>query len=431
MRIKKMEIKVDYGKNGLKFIPNHDWNVEIITPKTQGALSPPVSSIEKAINNPIGSPNLRNIINKKKEIDNVCIVVSDATRPVPSYLILEALLNQLNSLGIRDENVTVLVATGLHRKSTREDYEVILGPSLYKRLKVIGHDSKDHESLKQIVTSNISFLINKHYCESDLKIITGYVEPHFFFGFSGGRKSILPGIAGEDTIQNNHSADMIHSEFSRFGIYQENMMHKQALMAANAVGVDFAVNVCINEKHQIVRVAAGDFEKVHEELVKYQLENVFHPITDSYDIVICGNGGYPLDLNLYQAVKSMAIGEMAVKRGGTIISVNECIEGVGIRQDKFKELLFSGMKPKEIYVQIMNGQITVPDQWEIQVLARILQKADVFVVSTLKENELGNIGLKYALSIEEAIEKSLQKHGSHARILVLPNGPQALPLLRR
>ena len=426
-----MEIKVDYGKNGVIFIPNHNWNVEIITPKTQGALSSPVSSIEKAINNPIGSHNLRSIINKKKEVENVCIVVSDATRPVPSYLILEALLNQLNSLGIMDENVTVLVATGLHRKSTSEDYKVILGPSLYKRLKVIGHDSKDRESLKQIVTSNNSFLINKHYCESDLKIITGYVEPHFFFGFSGGRKSILPGIAGEDTIQNNHSADMIHSEYSRFGIYQENIMHKQALMVANAAGVDFAINVCINEKHQIVRVAAGNFEKVHEELVKYQLENVFHPITDPYDIVICGNGGYPLDLNLYQAVKSMAIGEMAVKDGGTIISVNECIEGVGIRQDKFKELLFSTMNPKEIYDKIMNGQITVPDQWEIQVLARILQKAGVFVISTLKENELGNIGLKYASSIEEAVTKSLQKHGPHSRILVLPNGPQALPLLRR
>ena len=426
-----MEIKIDYGKNGLKFNPYHDWNVDVIVPKTQGALPSPVSSIEKAINNPIESPNLRSIINKKKELENVCIVVSDATRPVPSYLILEAFLNQLNSLGVRDENVTILVATGLHRQSTREDHEVILGPSLYKKLKVIGHDSKDRKSLKQIVASNNNFLINKHYCESDLKIITGYVEPHFFFGFSGGRKSILPGIAGEDTIQNNHSADMIHSEYSRFGIYQENMMHKQALIAANAVGVDFAVNVCINEKHQIVKVAAGNFEKVHEELVKYQLENVFHPITDPYDIVICGNGGYPLDLNLYQAVKSMAIGEMVVKHGGTIISVNECIEGVGIRQDKFKELLFSGVSPKEIYDKIMNGQIIVPDQWEIQVLARILQKADVFIISKLKKNELGNIGLKHASSIEEAVEKSLQKYGSQARILVLPNGPQALPLLRK
>jgi nickel-dependent lactate racemase len=315
MRIKIMEITVDYGKNGLKFIPNPNWNVEIITPKTQEVIPSPVKAIEKAINNPVGCPNLKSIINKQGGAKNICIVVSDVTRPVPSHFILEALLNQLNNVGVKDEKVTVLIATGLHRQSTREDHEVILGPSLFNRLKVIGHDSKDRESLKQIVTSNNSFLINKHYCESDLKIITGYVEPHFFFGFSGGRKSILPGIAGEYTIQNNHSADMIHSEYSRFGIYQKNMMHKQSLIAANAVGVDFAVNVCINEKHQIVKVAAGNFEKVHEELVNYQLENVFHPITDPYDIVICGNGGYPLDLNLYQAVKSMAIGEMAIKQG--------------------------------------------------------------------------------------------------------------------
>ena len=425
-----MEISIDYGKNGLKFILNPNWNVDIITPKTQRALTNPVESIENAIDNPIGS-SLRDIILNKKKVANVCIVVSDATRPVPSKLILEALTNHLNNLGIADEKITILVATGLHRTSTKEDHETILGTSLYKRLKVIDHDSKDHNSLKQFVISNHTFFINKFYCESDLKIITGYVEPHFFFGFSGGRKSIIPGIAGEESIQLNHSAEMIHSKFSRFGIYQENLMHKQASEIVKTVGVDFAVNVCINEKHEVVKVATGNFERVHEELVRYQLNKVFHPISSLYDIVICGNGGYPLDLNLYQAVKSMALGEMAVKQGGTIICVNECIEGVGIGQDKFKELLFSDITPKEIYENIMNKKITAPDQWEIQVLVRILQKANIIVISKLEEDELGNIGLKHASSINEAINNSLQKYGSQARILVLPNGPQVLPLFTK
>ena len=426
-----MEIKLDYGKNGLTFIPNPDWNVDIITPKTQEAFPNPIESIENAIDNQIGSSTLRDIVNIKKKVERVCIVVSDVTRPVPSKLILEALTNRLNSLGVADENIMVLVATGLHRGSTKEDHETILGPSLYRRLKVIDHDSKDRESLKECYSSNHTYFINKLYCDSDLKIITGYVEPHFFFGFSGGRKSIIPGIAGEESIRTNHSAEMIHSKFSRFGMYEENLMHKQAIEVAKDVGVDFAINVCINKNHQVVKAAAGNFERVHEELVKYQLNKVFHPISNLYDIVVCGNGGYPLDLNLYQAVKSMALGEMAIKQGGTIIAVNECIEGVGIGQDKFKELLFSDMTPYEIYEKIMKKEITAPDQWEIQVLVRILQKASIYVISKLKEHELGNIGLKHASSINEAINNSLQEYGPQARILVLPNGPQVLPLFTK
>ncbi len=152
-------------------------------------------------------------------------------------------------------------------------------------------------------------------------------------------------------------------------------------------------------------------------------------IKEPYEIVVCGNGGYPLDINLYQAVKSMAIGEMGVKDGGTIISVNECADGVGIGQDKFRDLIFSGMSPKEIHEKILNKKIIVPDQWEIQVLARILMKANIFVVSKLSESELGNIGLKYAESVESAIKISLKKYGQNARILILPNGPQILPFL--
>ncbi|MFX0027705.1 MAG: lactate racemase domain-containing protein, partial [Candidatus Hermodarchaeota archaeon] len=251
-----------------------------------------------------------------------------------------------------------------------------------------------------------------------------------FFGFSGGRKAVLPGITGEETIQANHSALNIASEYSRFGVYKKNLMHKNATEASKLVGVDFAINVCINKNHEIVKVSAGNFEEIHEELVNYQLKHIFKKIIKPYDIVVCGNGGYPLDQNLYQAVKSMAIGEIAVKKGGTIISVNECSEGIGIGQEKFKELLFSGMDPNKIYNKILNKKILVPDQWEIQVLTRVLTKADIFVISKLKESELGNIGLKHARSVEEVIDLSLQKYGNDASILILPNGPQILPLLK-
>ena len=423
-------MKFDYGKNGLEIEIDPSWNVTLFHPKKQEVIKNPVKAIMDSIEKPIGCQPLKNIIKEKKDINKVCIVVNDATRPVPSHIILEGLIKKLSEYGIKDDEILILIATGLHRQSHEEEVDRILGKNLRDRLKVKDHDATDKSSLKYFgqTSDNIPIYINKHYCESDLKILTGYVEPHFFLGFSGGRKSIGIGIAGEETIQGNHSAENIASKYARFGIYKENPMHKISIEISKLVGVDFIINVCINERHDITQVAAGHLEHVHEFLVNYQLNNVFRKIDKPYDIVVCGNGGYPLDLNLYQAVKSMVIGEMAVKRNGIIISVNELSNGVG--HDNFKSLINSGKPPKQIYEEILNKEIVISDQWEIQILARVLMKAEVYVVSKLNEKEIGNIGLKYAKTPEEAIELALDKHGKNARILILPNGPQLLPRLK-
>lgn len=427
----KKIVKIDYGKEGLEISINPSWNVTVFHPRMQKALENPVKEIRKVIKNPNEGKSLQKIIKNKKKVNKVCVVVSDATRPVPSHIILDGLIRELNDYGILDNQISILIATGLHRPSRSDEIERIIGKNLISRLEVNNHVATDTNSLQYFgnTEDNIPIYINKHYCSSDVKITTGYVEPHFFFGFSGGRKSIIPGIAGKETIQANHSAKNISSPYSRFGIYKENVLHKNSMEICQIVGVDFVVNVCINENHEIVQVAAGDFEKVHETLVDYQNKHLSIEIQEPYDIVICGNGGYPLDLNLYQAVKSMALGELVVKREGTIISVNECIDGIG--EEKFKELLFSGKSPKEVYRLILNGEILVPDQWEIQILARVLMKAEILVVSRLKEHEIGNIGLKYAKTVEDAINLSIDKHGSNAKILILPNGPQILPFLKK
>lgn len=427
------KILIDYGKDGIELNLDPEWNVDIIKPFHQEAIRKPIKALQSAIRNPINSHSLEKVIQSKKKIKRVCIVVSDATRPVPSSLILDALVKELNKYKINDEKINILIATGLHRKTRQEEKERIIGRKLLSRVNVIDHNATDDSSLIDLgkTSDNIPILINKCYINSDLKILTGYVEPHFFFGFSGGRKSIVPGIAGEETILQNHSAQNIHSEFARFGIYKENPMHKISMEIAQKVGVDFLVNVCINEDHKITIIGSGDYIKAHERLIENQLNKVFKKIDKPYDIVICGNGGYPLDLNLYQAVKSMAIGEMGVKKGGTIISVNELSDGIGVGQDNFKELIFSGMNPSEIYKKVLNKEIEVPDLWEIMILARVLMKSEIYVVSELEKKDLGNIGLKYAESIREAIERGLKKHGRNARILILPSGPQILPLLNR
>ncbi|MFW9820636.1 MAG: nickel-dependent lactate racemase [Candidatus Thorarchaeota archaeon] len=426
-------MKFDYGKTGIEIKLDPSWNITILKPIKQLPIENPITEIKKLINHPIGCLPLKDIINKKSNLKTVCIVSSDITRPVPSNLILEALIEELITYGIEDHQITILIATGLHRPSNEEDLQRILGKKLQGRIRVISHRANDKDSLIQVGIFNdgIPILINKNYYNADLKILTGYVEPHFFFGFSGGRKSIVPGIAGAGTIQINHSAKNISSKFARFGIYNNNPLHQHSIEISNLVGSDFIINVCINEQHKIVQIAAGDLVKAHEKLVEYQLTHIFREIQERYDIVICGNGGYPLDLNLYQAIKSMAIGEMAVKNGGTVIAVNECIEGIGVGQEKFKDLIFSAMKPSEIYQKILNKEIVVADQWEIQILARILIKADIFIISALNSDHIGNIGLKYAKTVEEAVESCLKKYGTKSSILILPNGPLVLPFLKR
>ncbi|MFX0021956.1 MAG: nickel-dependent lactate racemase [Candidatus Hermodarchaeota archaeon] len=425
-------MKFDYGKDGIEINIDPNWNKTILKPLKQPPIKNPIKEIKESINNPFGCLPLKELINNKSNLKSICIVSSDITRPVPSNIILEALIEELNAYGISDNQITILIATGLHRPSNEDDLETILGKNLQGRFRIINHNANDEDSLIQVgvLDENVPILINKHYYSADLKILTGYVEPHFFFGFSGGRKSIVPGIAGAKTIQVNHSAEKISSKYARFGIYSKNPLHRQSIESSNFVGVDFIVNVCINERHEIVQIASGSLIKAHEKLVDYQLTQIFREIKELFDIIICGNGGYPLDLNLYQAVKSMAIGEMAVKNGGTIIAVNECIEGIGIGQEKFKDLIFSGMKPSEIHQKILNKEIELPDQWEIQILTRILMKADIFIISKLDADEIGNIGLKYAKTVEEAVESCLKKYGTEASILILPNGPLALPLLK-
>lgn len=426
-------IKFDYGKDGIKIQVNPSWNLTVFRPKNQEVIKDANTSIREAINNPIGSLPLKDIIKEKGDLKQICIVVSDATRPVPSKIILKALIEELNSYGIEDNQILILIATGLHRQSREDELERILGNELKNRLKFVDHVATDNNSLKYFgkASDGIPIYINKHYCESDLKILTGYVEPHFFFGFAGGRKSIAPGIAGAETIQANHSAENIAHPLARFGIDEGNPMHENSKQISDIIGADFIVNVCINEHHEITQVAAGNIKQVHERLVDYQLNYIFKEIDELYDIVICGNGGYPLDLNLYQAVKSMAIGEIAVKEGGTIISVNELSDGVGIGQENFRDLIFSSKTPKTLYEQVLNKEIIIPDQWEIQVLTRIMMKAEIYVVSSLKEEDIGNIGLKHADSVEEAIEASLKKHGRGAKMLILPNGPQVIPILKK
>ncbi|MHA1520972.1 MAG: nickel-dependent lactate racemase [Promethearchaeota archaeon] len=431
-----MEIQFKYGKDGLVLSIPDEINVDVRIPPPEPALANPLDEIYQACLKPhMMKKSLLQIFQEFQgkihdSEDHICIVVSDGTRPVPSKLILQAIDKILQESHIPDNRIKILLATGLHRKATPKEMKQLLGIDLLSRFDIINHVASDMDSLTFLGknSSGSSIYLNSVYLNAKIKIITGYVEPHFFAGFSGGRKSIVPGIAGQETISFNHSAEKINSEFARFGSLKKNPIYldAQETMKMKGVKPNFVINVCINPSHEITKVAAGAYQ-IHDFLVQYQRNICFFPIRERYDVVVSGNGGYPLDLNLYQAVKSMVIGELGVKPGGTIISINECQDSVG--QSEFEGLLNSGLAPSQITEEILSGEIDSPDQWEIQVLARVLDFAEILVISSIPAEKLGNIGLKNMDSFEAAVEYCLQKHGKNLSMLILPEGPQYLPHL--
>jgi nickel-dependent lactate racemase len=433
-----MKVNIQYGQAGLDIEIPDGLDVTVAKPAPQQPVADPRAAIAIAIDHPVKGPSIASIVKElsrqSKRPDDLaaCIVLSDHTRPVPSRYILPPLLDRIEAAGFRRGRITLLVATGLHRGSTHEELEHMLGKDIVATYKIINHDSKDKAQLVNRGTSSrgTPAWINKAYVDADLKVLTGYVDPHFFAGFAGGRKAVVPGIAGDATVMANHSAAHIDHPNARFAVLAGNPIHDDALEIAKLVGVDFIVNVCLDEQHRIVRVAAGDLEAAHDDLVRFMRKTILASLDAYYDIVIVNNGGYPLDLNLYQAVKSMALGEMAVKEGGTIISANEMRDGFG--SDEFKEIVEREADPRALIKKLVSRELVIEASWQVQTLARVAMRAEILVASSMPESAFKDVklGMKWVPGVGQAIAKAVKKHGKHAKILVLPAGPQLIPCVK-
>jgi nickel-dependent lactate racemase len=426
-----MRVSFSYGKTGLQFQLDDQYKITVMEPEPEQLIENPVDEVYQTLNNPMNSKPLKSLLQQRKK-GEIVIVVEDHTRPMPTEIVLKALIRLFEELGIEDDQIKILVATGLHRPSNSDELSDMLGKEILKRYDIILHDANNPKNLEFVgkTTFGNQIYLNSRYVKAGFRIVTGYVEPHFFAGFSGGRKALVPGIAGKDTILFNHSAKNCDSPKSRWGISDGNPINDDAVEVARMVKPDFCINLTINSDHKITKVASGNIIAVHNYLVQAQKKACFQKIQSPFDICICGNGGYPLDQNLYQAVKSMAIGEMCVKKNGIIIAVNECSDAIG--QDSFEKLINSGKSPGQIYKEAVDGIIKIPDVWEIQILARILMNFSIYVVSKMKKQQIGNIGLKFASSVEEAVElgaKELKLPKDKISIVVLPRGPLLLPEL--
>ena len=380
----------------------------------------PKELVEASLDRPIGSPKLEELVKGKK---NIVIISSDHTRPVPSKVITPILLRRIRSAQ-PDANIKILVAAGFHRPSTREELINKYGQEIVDHEQIVMHISTDDSAMVKIGTlpSGGECIVNRTAAEADLLLSEGFIEPHLFAGFSGGRKSVLPGIASYKTIMANHCAEFINSTSTRPGILQDNPIHKDMLYAAKTAGLKFILNVVLNGDREIIASFAGDLEQAHSEGCKF-LTALASVDNLACDITVVSNGGYPLDQNIYQAVKGLTSAEATNKEGGVIIMVAGLSDGTG--GQGFYNTLAQVKTPKELLDRLLHvgRNETVADQWESQVLARILNRHQVIMVSDLIKPEIvRGMHMEHATSFEEALQRAYELQGRNAKVAVIPDG---------
>ena len=374
--------------------------------------------VRKAMENPVDSPRLKELAKGKK---NCVIIISDHTRPVPSKDILPNMLRELHE-GNPDIAVTLLVATGFHRPTSRKELEEKLGCDIMEQCKIVVHDCRDPETNVEIGTlpSGAPCVIDRLAVETELLIAEGFIEPHFFAGFSGGRKSVLPGIADQRTVLGNHCSRFIDSPFARTGILDGNPIHSDMLAAAEMAKLAFIANVVINEDKKTVAAFAGNYLTAHRQGCDYMM-NFFKTAPVRADVVVTSNGGAPLDQNIYQCVKSMTAAEACCEEGGVIIICAECADGHG--GEGFYRALRDCESPSALYAaQMATPQNeTVADQWESQILARILMHHTViFVTRPELKSMVEEMKMRFAPSLEAAIVQAAAL--GKEKIVFIPNG---------
>ncbi|GAA0706851.1 nickel-dependent lactate racemase [Paraclostridium ghonii] len=416
------KFKVPYSKDGMWIdIPDKNFSAILESKAHQYKVSLNQDIIvEKSMDSPIASEKLEELA---KDKNNVVIITSDHTRPVPSKITLPIILRRLREAN-PNIKIKILIATGFHRPSTREELIYKMGQEVVDNEEIIMHISTDDSQMIKagVLPSGGDFYINRIAYEADLLIAEGFIEPHFFAGFSGGRKSILPGIASAKTIMYNHCSDFIDNENSRTGVLKRNPIHEDMVYAAKAAKLAFIVNVVIDQDKKIIECFSGDVERAHSEGCEF-VTNLSKVNSKKSDIVVSTNGGYPLDQNIYQAVKGMTAAESTCNEEGVIIMIAACNDGHG--GESFYDNIANSKSPKEVLdnVRKVTRSETVPDQWEFQILARILEKHTVIMVTDKCDpNMIKKMHMKHAYNFKDALDMALKIKGSDAKVLVIPDG---------
>lgn len=417
-----VNIRFPYGKSFLEYYFQVGTDLRVLSSQINNytAVSGGAKLVRDAMENPIGSPRLWELARDKKR---VTVIASDHTRPVPSKIIMPEILRQIR-LGNSNAEITILIATGCHRETTTSELEAKFGREIIENERIIVHDCDDTEHLRYIgkLPSGGDCVLNTYALDADLLVAEGFIEPHFFAGFSGGRKSVLPGIASRKTVLANHCSEFIAHAKARTGVLEGNPIHEDMLWAAKEAGLAYIVNVVLNENKETIFAVAGDVEKAHAAGVAF-LDSLCGVTAEKSDIVITTNGGYPLDQNIYQAVKGMTAGEAVVKKGGVIIMCAASSDGIG-GEHFYRQLAEERdiSKTAELFMSRGRNE-TVPDQWQTQIMLRVLMHATVIYVSEADDDTVRNMHMIPAHSISEAmgIAKGILGNDSPS-VTAIPDG---------
>ena len=419
-----MKIELDFGKNNI-FAEVPDKNiVNILKMNDSTEIADPIKGVEDAITNPIGSPPLSELAKGKK---TACVVICDITRPVPNKTILPPILTTLENSGIKRKDSTILIATGIHRPNLGEELIQLVGEEIAEKYNILNHYAKEkaNHTLLGTTSKGTAVILDSTYVNADLKITTGFIEPHLMAGFSGGRKLVCPGIASLETVKIMHSPKVLEQPNAREGIIQGNPFHEEVIEMVKMVGMDFMLNVALDENRQITGIFAGNYLEAHAAGVIYVNGHVRDTVSEPVDIVITTSAGFPLDTTFYQAIKGLTAVLPIIKQGGTIILAAECSEGLG--SEEFSQLVRETKDMDKFMQDIMRDDYFVVDQWQFEEFAKVLRKAEVYLYSAGITDEDKEKMLTTSIdSIEDGIAKTLKKHGESASIAVIPKGPYIL-----
>ena len=419
-------VRLDYGVGGLEVdLPQE--RTTIIEPVFRSAVADPHAALTAALRAPLGRPPLRELVRRGQTI---AISVCDITRAQPRREMLAALFEEMPD--IPAEDITILIATGTHRTNTAAELDAMLGADIARRYQVVNHDSRDRASLTYVgtTTTGVAVSLNRAWMDADIRITTGFVEPHFFAGFSGGPKMVAPGLAGLETVLVLHDARRIGHPKATWGITEGNPIHDDIREIARMVGVDFAVDVTLNREQKITAVFAGDLFAEHRAACEAAMHDAMREVEAPFDVVLTTNSGFPLDQNLYQAVKGMSAAAKVVKPGGTIVCAAECRDGLP-SHGSYGQVLASQPSPEKLLAMINAPGYSTPDQWQVQIQAQVQMKASVMVKSGgLTPEAVRAAHFQPVDDVGAAVSEAMRHAGPHATLCVLPHGPQTIPYLR-
>ena len=415
MKYGRSEIRVD--------VPDHNL-ADVLTSQEFPPIDNPERAILDALESPIDSPALSELA---KNRESATIVISDITRPVPNKLILPPILKIIEDQGVPRDKINILIATGVHRPNEGDELLEMVGSQIVENYHIVNHFSQRPETLINLgqTQNGTPVLINRLYVESDLRVISALIEPHLMAGYSGGRKAICPGLASIETMKIMHGPEILEHPKATVGILEGNPFHVEATKIALMAGVDFSLNVTINDRRQLTGVFAGDMVNAHLAGTKFVEKQTKVTLSEPVDAVIVSSAGYPLDATFYQAIKGVLAAVEVVREGGMVILVAECQEGIG--SGPFTDLILKTKNLEQFVRNIYNPKNFVIDQWQLEELAKATRKADVYFYSDkIPYEQQKNLFVNPLRSPNEGIEIVLKKYGEGAKIVAIPDGPYVL-----